>query len=149
MCRKEKSAYMTVEASLIIPMILGGIIFTIYLGLYLYNASTIKQTAYIAALRGSQLMGVSSETIETYVEQQLNELLNDKILAKGNVREEVKVSLQKVRVKIIIDMNMPFAQFLSPVTELWTIESEAEAIRINPVNIIRDVRKMYGSQISK
>ena len=34
---------MTVEASLVFPMILGGIIFTIYLGIYLYNVSVIKQ----------------------------------------------------------------------------------------------------------
>lgn len=138
---------MTVEATLVVPMIFVGIIFTIYLGLYLYNASTIKQAAYIAALRGSQLTGVSSETIENYVEQQLEELLNDQILARGNVQMEIKVSSQKVRVRIMTDMNMPFTQFLSFAINLWTIETEA--VRINPVDIIRNVRKADGSQISK
>lgn len=140
---------MTVEATLVVPMIFVGIIFTIYLGLYLYNASTIKQAAYIAALRGSQLTGVSSETIENYVEQQLEELLDDQILARGNVQMEIKVSSQKVRVRIMTDMSMPFTQFLSSAINLWTIESETEAVRINPVDIIRNVRKADGSQISK
>lgn len=140
---------MTVEATLVVPMIFVGIIFTIYLGLYLYNASTIKQAAYIAALRGSQLTGVSSETIENYVEQQLEELLDNQILARGNVQMEVKVSSQKVRVRIMTDMSMPFTQFLSSAINLWTIESETEAVRINPVDIIRNVRKADGSQISK
>ena len=60
---------MTVEASVVFPMILGGIIVTIYLGIYLYNISVMKQAAYIAALRGSQLITVSSSEKEEYVKE--------------------------------------------------------------------------------
>ena len=149
MCRRTKNAYMTVETSLIVPMILGGIIFTIYLGLYLYNVCIIKQSAYIAALRGSRLTGVTSEAIETYAEQELGKLLNHKILANGNVRQEIRVSSHKVKVGITMDMNMLFFQWITSVSNFGTVESEAEADRINPVDIIRNVRKAYGSQISK
>ena len=53
--RKEdkKNAYMTLEATLIYPMIFGGILFTISLALYLYNAVVVKQVTSVAALRGS------------------------------------------------------------------------------------------------
>jgi len=66
MFKKEEKAYMTIEASLIIPVIVGGIIFVLYLGIFLYNSGTIKQTAYIAALRGSQMKNMSQKEMETY-----------------------------------------------------------------------------------
>ena len=34
MCKKEEQAYMTVEASLVLPTIIGGIIFILYLGIF-------------------------------------------------------------------------------------------------------------------
>ena len=64
MFKKEKSAYITLETSLVLPLILGGIIFVLYIGFYLYNFATVKQVAYIAALRGSQTKDVSSAEIE-------------------------------------------------------------------------------------
>ena len=67
MCKRAKKAYMTIEAALIFPIILGGIVFTIYLGFYLYNASVIKQVSYIAALRGSQL--TESASVQRKVRQ--------------------------------------------------------------------------------
>ncbi len=140
---------MTIEASLIMPIILGGIIFTIYLGVYLYNICAIRQAAYIAALRGSQLRNVSSDEIEIYVEQQLDKLLSGQILAKDKIRKEIRVSAFKVKVEISADMQMLFAGFISSKAGLWTMEIEAAANRIDPVDIIRDVRKINESQISK
>ena len=149
MYKKEEKAYFTVEASLIMPLILGGIIFTIYLGLYLYDVCVIKQAAYIAALRGSQLADASTGEIEIYVDRQLEKLLGNQILAKRCVEQAVNVTANKVKVKINANIKMPFAEFVSAVTGLWEIESSAEADRVNPVNIIRNVRKINDNPISK
>ena len=51
MYKKQQNAYMTLEASLILPVIFAGIIFAIYVGIYFYDISTMKQVAYIGALR--------------------------------------------------------------------------------------------------
>lgn len=149
MRKREKWAYMTLEASLIIPMVLGGIVFILYIGFYLYNSCAIKQAAYIAALRGSQVKNASSDEIEKYVEQQLDDLLSHQILAKGNIEKEIKVSIWKVKVKINTDIKMPLAEWLSSITNLWKIEGEAEASRVDPIEIIRGARKLNGSQISE
>ena len=149
MDRKTQKAYMTVEASLVMPMILGGIIFTIYLGIYLYNVCFIKQAAYIAALRGSCLLNSSSQEIENHTRQQLEKLFSGQILAGGKVRSNVRVSMGKVKVQVSMDMKMPFAGFISPAAKLWQVKSEAETNRGNPVDVIRNVRKINGSQISE
>ena len=144
-----KKAYMTIEASLIFPVLLCGIIFIIYIGFYLYNAGTIKQAAYIAALRGSQVKHESLDTVERYVEQELEKMLMNRMLVKENMENKVKVSLNKVNVEIEFAMKVPFLQWFFPEIKLWKIEEKAEAARINPVDIIRNVRKINGSQISE
>ena len=149
MDKRWKKAYMTVEASLVFPIILGGIIFIIYLGIYLYNISVIKQTAYIAALRGSRLMTYSSSEVEEYVKEQLDNLLNSKILIKENINQEVKVSSGKIKVKLSIDFMIPLSEGIFSEMKLWKIEKEAEVIRYHPVELIREVRKRNEGQISK
>ena len=145
MYKETKKAYMTVEASLLMPVILGGIIFTIFSGLYLYNVVTIKQAAYIAALRGSQVRGKSKDVIDAYVEQELENMLCGRILAGENSEIKIKVSSHKVSVQIRFVMNMPLFQEIFSKTNLWIMEGKAEAELINPVEIIRNVRKINGS----
>ena len=147
MCKKWEKAYMTVEAALVFPMILGGIVFIIYLGIYLYNASVMKQTAYIAALRGSQLITDSLAEVEEYVKEELDSLLDSKILTKESIQQEIKISHGKIKVKLSMNFTLPLVGEIS--SELIQIEKEAEVVRCRPVYFIRKVRKGYESQISK
>lgn len=140
---------MTIEASLLFPMLLGGIIFIIYMGFYLYNVGTIKQTAYIAALRGSQEKYKSADAIENYVEQEVQKMLSNRMLVKENMEIKTKVFSNKVSVEIEFGMKAPFFQGSWSKINLWKMETKAEAVRLNPVDIIRNVRKINESQISK
>lgn len=149
MCRETKKAYMTVEASLLLPMIFVGIFFVISLGIYLYNAGTIQQAAYMASLRGSQMKSVDKDSVEMYTKQELEKILRNRMLAKDKMETKVKVSSNKVSVEIEYVMNVPFSHWISSKIKEWTVKGKAEAIRINPVDIIRNVRKMNGSQIQK
>ena len=144
MCKKEEQAYMTVEASLVLPTIIGGIIFILYLGIFLYNYCTINQTAYIAALRGSQIKNVSTDEIDNYVKKQIDELLFQNILAREEVKKEVSTSIGKVTVKMSTDVNIPFSDLLTAKIHIWEIKTEGYANRVNPIEIIRGVRKING-----
>ena len=149
MCKGSKNAYMTVEASMIFPIIFGGILFTVYLGLYLYNVGVIKQVSYIAALRGSQLTQASSKQIELYVEEELEKLIKDKILGTGEIEKDIRISVNKIKVKIEMKMTVPFMEGIPWGKELWNIKSEVKVNRINPVDIIRGVRRINESKISE
>ena len=144
MCKKEEQAYMTVEASVVLPTVIGGIIFILYLGIFLYNYCTINQTAYIAALRGSQIKNVSTDEIDNYVKKQIDELLFQNILAREEVKKEVSTSIGKVTVKMSTDVNIPFSDLLSAKIHIWEIKTEGYANRVNPIEIIRGVRKING-----
>ena len=145
MFKKEKSAYITIEASLVLPLILGGIIFVLYIGFYLYNFATVKQVAYIAALRGSQTKNVSSAEIETYVEKQVDELLLGQILAKENIKKEVEVFAGSIKVKIYTSVKIPFMGFLPFTDNFLEIQGESWVNRTEPIEIIRGIRKINGS----
>ena len=145
MFKKETSAYMTVEASLVIPLILGGIIFVLYIGFYLYNFVTVRQVAYIAALRGSQMKEASSSEIENFVEKQVDELLLGQILAKESIKKEVEVFTGSIKVKIYTSVKIPFAGLLSITDNFWEIRGESRVNRTEPIEIIRGVRKINGS----
>lgn len=149
MDKRGKKAYMTIEAALVFPIVLSGIIFVIYLGFYLYNASVIRQMSYIAALRGSQLTQANSSQIKKYVEEQLQQLGKEKILGEGELVQDVAISFNEVKVKVEMKMKVPFMEGIPFVNRLWHIKGEAKAGRINPVDIIRGVRKINESKISE
>ena len=97
MDENRKNAYMTVEAALIYPMIFGGIMFLIYLGMYLYNAATIKQIAYISALRGSLLTETNQKNVKAYISDQIHILSEEKLYLVSSRKEDIYVTNSKER----------------------------------------------------
>ena len=79
--KKVWKGYLAVEASLIMPLLISAIIFTLYLGFYLYNVCILHQVAYTAALRGSLVKEGSNAQIEEFTDGQLKELVEGRLLA--------------------------------------------------------------------
>lgn len=146
MDREEKmwKAYMTLEASMLMPMILGGIVFTLYLGFYLYNVCLLQQVAYTAALRGSLIKEGSNEQIEEYTKNELNELLSSRLLAIKEWEGRVEVSSGKVRIWVSATTCMPFGEWLSSRLGFWEYETNVQATRMDAVSHIRGIRILGG-----
>ena len=148
MWKKRKNAYMTVEASFVFPLIFGSILFTISLALYLYNAAVLKQIATISALRGSKYMATEKE-VENYLEAQVDQLIKERLLFVTKYQKNIQVRETKVVVTLVAKVNLPFLQMPFLNKEWQELEFSSQAKRINPVIIIRDVRRLYGSEISQ
>ena len=63
---KKVSGYFTVEAALLLPIIIMIIVFMIFLSFYCYDRCILEQCAYAAALRGSSNRFTSTQ--EAYEE---------------------------------------------------------------------------------
>ena len=137
---KEKRAYMTVEASIIMPMIIIVLIFIIYIGFYLYDVCAVGQFAYIAALRTSQQKDLTMEELEVYGKNQLEELITNRLVVTDTRQEKIKVTVRKIEVEISTMIQMPFSNFISEKMGLWKIRGEGEVVRTDPVKYIRSVR---------
>lgn len=136
----QTGAYMTVEAALIIPFVTLGVVFLIICGFYLYNVSYIKQTAYVAAVRGTTFKYDNDNEIKRKTKEQLNLLLDNKLLMMNKPEYGVKVSYSKIIVSIKGIMNIPVLTMISDKIAIWKIEAASEALRENPVEIIRTIR---------
>lgn len=145
MCKEKKNAYMTVEASLLYPLIFGGILFTICLSLYLYNVAVLQQITYIAALRGSLQSEMNEKETKTYVSNQIKDLLKEKTIFITKIQESIVVSQTKVKVEIKAKVNLPFVEFPFLNLKWKELNTKSEAGIIHPVMRIRNTRRMYGS----
>lgn len=141
--QKEK-AYMTVEASLIYPLIFGGILFTICLALYLYHASVVKQVTSVAALRGSLEWELSEKEIQNFVNTEIDTLRSERLLFVAKIEKEIEVTESKVGVRLKAKVKLPFIKIPFLDFQWKELDFESQAKRINPVKIIRNTRRLYG-----
>ena len=65
MNKSRCNAYITLEASFIVPLMTIIFVIIIYITFFEYNSCVIYQDSYIAALRGSQLREMSESEIES------------------------------------------------------------------------------------
>ncbi|MCR5399606.1 MAG: hypothetical protein K6E68_08775 [Lachnospiraceae bacterium] len=77
--RDNMGGYMTLEASVIIPLSFCCFILIILYTFYLYNHLTVYQSCYLSALRGSQLKNASNGAVKTKTEQELGKLLDEQV----------------------------------------------------------------------
>lgn len=136
---------MTVEASLVMPIVLTGIVFIIYLGFYLYNVCIIREVSYIAALRAGQQKELSNSQQKEFALEQLEQLLEERLLAARVIERDVKINSRKIKISVKADFKSPLFGMLPENMKIWTLQCEESASGINPVTIIRGVKKNNGS----
>ena len=138
----ECEGYMTVEASVIMPIVLIVCCFIIYTGFYQYDRCVSEQDAYRAALRGADLYGADKEEKYRAVVKTLEELAADHYAA-AHCSYEVSVK-DKMYVKMKGTVRIPLRGLARMVgTDLWDIEKEVESRMTDPVFFIRSC-KMLG-----
>lgn len=134
--RKYLEAYFTVEASYLLPISIIITCFTIIYIFFLYNSVVIYQACYISSLRGSQMMDASKGQIEESVNRFASELLENQIY-DYSVNVEVEVGLLSIKTGAESEVENVLNTFDVVADEEMNIKSKAEALRIDPVTILR------------
>lgn len=119
----------TIELSFIMPVVLIIMVTLIYLSLFLYNRVVISRTAYIAALRASQLELESSSKQRQEAEDTIKECLSKELFGTKSYHKEVNVNLQRVSVSISIQ-QAPFFEY----------EVTKKSKILNPVRTMRLIK---------
>lgn len=99
--KKYMDAYLTVEASFLVPVIVILLLMIIYWGFFFYDRSISVQCSYISALRGSNQWQLSYTGQREYAQGQL-EILT----------EETLLFMEPEKVKLYENATLP----LEPVT---------------------------------
>lgn len=129
--RKEVNGYFTVEASMIVPIIILLIAALFYLTFFLYNRCVLSQDAYILAFYGSTWCGMETDEVKGRVEERLKRQSEGKYVGLYRLKRDVTVSSEDVTVSVQGDMRVP---------QHWKFTLEKKAQRICPVEKIRRFR---------
>jgi len=135
--RNDYDAYLTVEASFIIPLSFFLIILTLYFGFFCYEKSITLQSCYLASLRGSNEWELSGIQLKQYVEKEMHSLLEEKQLYA--IEKEFKINTSIMGIEVLIEeyMEVPFAAARGDDITGWDINSGKKAIRNKPSSYIR------------
>ncbi len=138
---RKISAYMTLEASFIIPLTIFIFLIIIYFGFYLYDQCVVSQGCYLAALRGSQVQRLSDGDVKKVVEKEVKKLLEEQVFI-NNSDFQVHVDLGTIEVngQSTIKLRLPNKSLYDKDT-LETDKSK-QIKRLNPVLFIRECQKV-------
>lgn len=140
--KKEISAYMTLEVSLLFPIIFMVLLCVIYLSFYSYNKTLAFQNAGICALYGKNGFGSEGDK-EELVERMYSvlETLNEgQYVASKRLKQHISVEKNQIKVCQDGNVNLPL---LSPdiMSEL-NFSEEVKVSQNKAVFYIRQLRKV-------
>lgn len=143
---RKAEAYMTVEAVLVMPIVLGGILLTVYLLFFQYDRCLMEQNTAMVALRGCTAQITENKEIATrmlvYAGQEDN-----RYLAWSMEDADIQIKGNQVCVARAGTLKFPFKglMFWNDDAE-WGFQSVYKNYRICPVDLIRDYRKVAGGK---
>lgn len=130
-------AYMTVEATFIMPMAVIIIMLSVYWGLFCYDKSASIQCSYLAALRTSNEWNLTNAEAKQKGLEILDRLTEETFLSGYNENLYVEVGLTDIKAGVSGKKNIPFSGLREGNINQWNMSSVKKAYRLNPVSYIR------------
>jgi len=141
-----ETAYFTVEASLILPMVMLFTVMMIFLSFYSYDRCILEHSAYEAAMRGTSNHFQSASEAEAAAYAAAGRLVEGKLLAMNQFRYDVSVNASKVTVTYYGIVNMPMLtwlkQYISAID--LNLEISKSASRCHQARTIREFRVLHS-----
>jgi hypothetical protein len=142
----KQNGYFTVEAALILPVVLWIFLFLIYQMLFQYDRCLMEQDIGIIALRGSMLQQEKKELL-TSIQNEYGKINQHQYVMLSRDEPHFIVSGGKITVEgggSLMASLPPFIHLAIP-SGLWKTESSFTNNRINPVLFIRTCQKVAGA----
>jgi len=146
--KKCVPAYMTLEATLIVPLVMYICVSVIYVGFYQYDRCLMRQDAYRAALLGSSIYRADNHEVYNAAYEKMATESERKYVGTDS---EFSVIVQKdVVVTVKGEVSMPF-YVLADLEEDsgWGIEEYGRSSCLNPVFFIRSCRQILQEKETK
>lgn len=142
---KKTGAYFTLEAGLVLPVVLGVIVLTIYLWFFQYDRCLMEQDAGMLAWRGAVLEAENPAERVRLLEKEAGKVYEGKYVAWEGERAAISMKAGKLQVKMAGKLQFPFQglQFWAG-SNVWETKALYENQVIHPVSVIRNYRKMGG-----
>ncbi len=128
------------------PIVLGVILFTIYLLFFQYDRCILEHSTGVLAMRGCTLQIVGGEELVRELQDQSREE-NSGTLAWSTEDAEISMRKNCVSIRRSGGLNFPFRGYWPESIDcVWKWSVIRESHRIRPVNFIRNYRKIMGGK---
>lgn len=136
--RDKENAYLTLEAALVIPVLFGTILFTVYIFLFQYNRCLMEQDLGAMALWGSSVEESGRGTLEEMTRERMADMYWDKYVAWRfkEMKAELRKNLFSVKGRAELAFPVPGWNYWSG-ENVWEAKSDYEYRRLSPVTFIR------------
>lgn len=136
--------YFTVEASLIMPVVILFMTTMLFVGFYIYDRCMLEHCAYEAAVRGSSSLYRSNEEAYGVTKRAVDTLPANKIFAARNLEYTITVTGSQIRVVYECDVNIPLQKWLKQYTREaeFHIYAAGQAPRGRQVRLIRAMNRL-------
>jgi hypothetical protein len=142
MNKDYEGAYCTVEAVLVMPIVILFITIMIFMSFYAYDRSVLEHSAYKAALVGASGHFDSAQEAADRAKNEAALLIENKVFAVKDLTHSVSADGNSVTVTYKCVVNMPFkpwvGEFISGFSDDYmTFSVTKTAPRIKPARTIR------------
>lgn len=132
-------AYLTVEAAMVVPVVIGTIVFLIYMMFYQYNRCLLEQDVGVLAVRSVTMQEKDKTALAVKLKGEATMLDGEKYLAWE--MGEVDISMKGTTTHISRMGGLVLTH-----GNLWKAQAECESEQIGPTFLIRSCRKIMGGE---
>lgn len=142
---RKQNAYFTVEAALILPLVMSAVMMEIFLLIFQYDRCVLEQDVNRMTICAAAVAGDTTEELEQKIRSRMETVSMEKYLAWSME----KFQLEMVRGRVEVDGGGSF-ELLLPEWNLFTGEDawgagvKRTAIKVSPTDFIRLYRKVGG-----
>ncbi|MCR5526289.1 MAG: pilus assembly protein [Lachnospiraceae bacterium] len=141
MLKDKFKGYYTVEAAMLMPILLTCILLVMYLSFYVHDKCVLDSVCYQAALRGGMVTDPEVDPTGK-AEAAARELLEKRLIIARNTVIKVDKTMFEIRVKGSADFVIPKGIVLIPELRKSGIKITADKkyLRIQPIEAVRALR---------
>lgn len=135
--RKKAGGYFTVEAAMVMPIVLGTIVFIIYLLFFQYNRCLMEQDIGMLAMRGAVLQAENNQERIDKLREHADNLYDEKYIVWESGEIQLKVEKGKLKVE-------QSGTCIGLSDNLGKADASYENYVLSPISFIRTYRKLMG-----
>lgn len=145
--RRKTTAYLTVEAALVLPIVLGFVVSIMYLLFFQYNRCMLEQDMGALALRGNSLWVGDKTTLLGELHNQADKIDYEKYIAWQQGMTNIRLEGNHTYVEGDGNVLFPFYGLgAGDVNPAWHIKVSFQNQRVEPVAFVRNWRKWIGGK---
>lgn len=131
----------TIEASVILPLIVYILLLVVYLSFYLYSSYVLSLDAYMSVFRGSRADMLCDNAYQV-TEKAMQTFLTEQLPAVGDIEYNIQSTMWKTRMEVQGKVKIPFLQTVW--NHIFPLYIVRYAERTEPVFFLRNCRKIQA-----